>query len=201
MGNHQQTLSARQNRTKKHFMLSFIKLIKEKGYHSVTVKDIVDEAAYNRSTFYVHYQDKRELADDLLTFMLEGLEASVGKAYIKSRKVYTTYLNESHLNIISYIFKNRDSFELINVDDTLPGLHLGFPQAVQNIYKNHFIFETINDLPVNMDYFMSYTAAGFYGLLKNWIQSDFKVSREDFIQEVIQLSKTHIYSVRYIEKE
>ncbi|MFD1066558.1 TetR/AcrR family transcriptional regulator [Oceanobacillus locisalsi] len=201
MDNNQQILSVRKNRTKKHFMLAFMTLIKEKGYHSVTVKDIVDMAAYNRSTFYIHYQDKETLAEDLLTSMLDGLEASVGKAYKPGRKVYTTYLNASHFNIISYIYKNRDFFELINIDDTLPGLHLGFPQTIQKIYKNHFIFETINDLPVNMDYFTNYTAFGFWGLLKDWIHSDFQVSQEEFIQEVVQLSKTHIYSIRYIGEE
>jgi len=45
---------------------ALIKLMKEKGYHSVTVKNIVDHASYNRSTFYTHYLDETELAEGLL---------------------------------------------------------------------------------------------------------------------------------------
>ena len=84
--------SKRNNRTKKHLKLALIELIKQNGYHSVTVKDIVDYAAYNRSTFYLHYQDKMQLAEDLLESMLQGLEDSVGQPYVPGQKVYTTKL-------------------------------------------------------------------------------------------------------------
>ncbi|WP_435923041.1 TetR/AcrR family transcriptional regulator [Paenibacillus sp. DYY-L-2] len=198
MNNDQSVTSGRRNRTKEHLKSAFIKLIKEKGYHAVTVKDIVDAAAYNRSTFYVHYQDKIELADELLASMLQGLEDSVGKPYVPGHKVYTEHLNAPSFNIVSYIFEHRDFFELIKYEDTLPGLHTGFPQTLLKIYEEKFIFETINKIPVNMDYFKRYTAYGFYGLILSWIRTDFRESQEEFIREVIDLTKTHIYSVEYV---
>ncbi|MEH7418966.1 TetR/AcrR family transcriptional regulator [Neobacillus drentensis] len=200
MNNEQTTTSHRQNRTKEHLKQSLIELIKEKGYHSVTVKDIVDYARYNRSTFYIHYTDKIELAEDILVSMLQGLEASVGKPYVPGQKVYAAKLNAPSLNIVSYIYKNRNFFNLINYDDTLPGLHTRFPQTILKIYKDQFIFETINNIPVNMDYFKRYTAYGFYGLILNWITNGFKESQEEFIHEVIDLTRTHIYSLKYIGK-
>jgi len=198
MNNEQNTTSQRQNRTKAHLKKALIDLIKEKGYHSVTVKDLVDYAAYNRSTFYIHYTDKIELAEDLLVSMLQGLEASVGKAYVPGQKVNTAKLNAPSFNIVSYIYKNQSFFTLINYDDTLPGLHTRFPQTILKIYKEQFIFETINNMPVNMDYFKRYTAYGFYGLLHTWIENGFKETPEDFIQEVIDLTKTHIHSFQFI---
>lgn len=200
MNNEHKTTSKRQNRTKEHLKQALIELIKEKGYHSVTVKDIVDNAAYNRSTFYIHYLDKIELAEDLLASMLQGLEASVGEPHIPGHKVYTATLNAPSFNIVSYIYKNRNFFELINYDDTLPGLHTRFPQTILKIYKEQFVFETINKIPVNMDYFKLYTAFGFYGLIRHWIENGFKETQEDFIEEVIELTKTHIYSFKYIGK-
>ena len=199
MNNEENTISHRQNRTREHLKQALIELIKEKGYHSVTVKNIVDYAVYNRSTFYVHYQDKVELAEDLLVSMLQGLEASVGTPYVPGHKFYTAELNAPSFNIVSYIYNHSAFFELINFEDTLPGLHIGFPQTIIKIYKEQFVFETINNIPVNMEYFKRYTAYGFYGLLQNWIQNGFKESEEDFIREVIELSKTHIHAFRYIE--
>ena len=186
----QNVSTKRQNRTKKHLKQALIELIKQNGYHSVSVKDIVNHAAYNRSTFYIHYQDKIELAEDLLQSMLQGLEDSVGKPYVPGQKVYTTKLHAPSLNIISYIYEQRDFFELIKFEDTLPGLHTKFPGSILNIYQNQFIFETINHIPVNMDYFKRYTAYGFYGLIQNWINNGFKESQEEFIQEIIDLAKT-----------
>ena len=42
MNNEENTISHRQNRTREHLKKALIELIKEKGYHSVTVKNIVD---------------------------------------------------------------------------------------------------------------------------------------------------------------
>lgn len=198
MENEQSISSKRQNRTKEHFKQALIELIKRDGYHSVSVKDIVNQAAYNRSTFYVHYQDKIQLAEDLLDSLLQGLMNSAGKPYVPGQKLFTTKLNRPSFNIISYIYENRNFFELIKYDDTLPGLHTKFPQTILKIYQEQFKFETINNIPVNMDYFKRYTAYGFYGLILNWINSGFKESQEEFIEEVIALTKTHIYSFEYI---
>ncbi|GAA0337481.1 TetR-like C-terminal domain-containing protein [Bacillus carboniphilus] len=200
MSGENRTPSTRQNRTEKHLQLALIELIKEKGYHTVSVKDIVNHASYNRSTFYVHYQDKIELAEDLLDSMLQGLEESVGEPYTPGQKVYSVNLHAPSFNIVSYIYKHRDFFELIKYDDTLPGLHTRFPQSILNIYHEQFIFETINNTPVNMDYFKRYIAFGFYGLILSWIKSDFKEPQDAFIQEVIDLAKTHIHSIKYIGK-
>ncbi|MEN0645435.1 TetR/AcrR family transcriptional regulator [Alkalicoccobacillus gibsonii] len=194
----QEHSSQRQNRTKTHFRQALIDLIKEMGYHHVTVKDIVDRAAYNRSTFYIHYKYKIDLADDLLSTMLEGLEQSVGKPFVQGQKVYTTHLKNSSIHIVSYIYVNRDFFSLIKYEDTLPGLHTRFPKTFLKIYQEQFEFETIGHAPVNMDYFKKYTAYGFYGLLKYWILEDFQEDQETFIQEVIELTKTHMYSVKYV---
>ena len=62
---YEQSVSSKQrNRTKEHLKHALVELIKEKGYHSLSVKDIVNYASYNRSTFYIHYQDKIELTED-----------------------------------------------------------------------------------------------------------------------------------------
>ncbi|MBD3920064.1 TetR/AcrR family transcriptional regulator [Paenibacillus sp. PR3] len=195
------SITARRNRTREHFKSALIKLIKEKGYHAISVKDIVDTAAYNRSTFYVHYQDKIDLAEELLKTMLEGLEASVGVPYEQGQTVYTSKLNAPSFNIVAYIYNHRDFFELIKYDDTLPGLHTELPRTIQNIYNEQFVFETINNMPVNMDYFKQYTAYGFYGLIINWIRQDFRESQEAFIRAVIDLTRTHMHSIKFVGKK
>jgi len=193
----EQIVTPRKNRTKEHFQHALIDLIKEKGFQSVTVKDIVEKAKYNRSTFYTHYQDKFELADELRATMLTGLEQSVGVPYQSIQEINTNYLNKKSFTFVTYIYENRHFFELINYEDTIPKLHTHFPQTILKIYQK-FEFKTINNLPVNMDYFTRYTAYGFYGLLVSWINSSFQPSQEEFIEEAIQLARTHMAHVRYI---
>lgn len=188
----------RKNRTKEHFQLALIDLIKKKGFRAVTVKDIVHYAKYNRSTFYIHYHDKFYLAEDLLHTMLQGIEEAVGKPYQSNKRVHTGSLNARSFALITYIYENRNFFELINYQDTIPEIQTKFPQTIVKIYQDKFHFETINNIPVDMDYFTRYTAYGFYGLISNWISTNFEASEEEFIEEVIKLSRTHIESVRYV---
>lgn len=188
----------RRNRTKEHFQLALIDLIKEKGFHSVTVLDIVERSQYNRSTFYTHYHDKYDLAEDLLETKLKGIKISIRNQYQMVRTINTDLLKARSFKFINYIYENRNFFELIKYQDTIPDLHTKFPETILNIYQEHYLFRTINDMPVNMDYFTRYTAFGFYGLLSHWINTNFETSQEEFIEEIIKLSQTHMATVKYV---
>ncbi|MFS0749938.1 TetR/AcrR family transcriptional regulator [Oceanobacillus sp. 1P07AA] len=190
----------RKDRTKMHFQQALITLTKEKGFHSVSVKDIVQYAKYNRSTFYIHYRDKFELAEDLLCTNFTLLEESFEKPYKLKREFNTDLLKQGSFHIISSIYNNREFYDLINYVDTIPKLHTRFPQIILKMYQEKFEFKTINDLPVNMDYFKRYTAYGFFGLLAHWIHTGFQTPQEELIKEVIMLAQTHMASVKYIGK-
>lgn len=45
---------------------SFIKLLNEKPFDKISVKDIVEDCNINRNTFYYHYQDIFALVEDIL---------------------------------------------------------------------------------------------------------------------------------------
>ena len=56
----------RKTNTKENIKKAFIKLIKDKGFDSLTVSDLAREANINRGTFYLHYYDIDDVLDDLL---------------------------------------------------------------------------------------------------------------------------------------
>lgn len=51
----------RSQRTRHLLGAALVELIREKGYHTITVSDIIDRANVGRSTFYAHYHDKDAL--------------------------------------------------------------------------------------------------------------------------------------------
>ncbi len=61
----------RVQRTRKMLEDAMIELTVEKGFSSLTVRDITERARVNRSTFYRHYLDKY----DLLSQYMTGLES------------------------------------------------------------------------------------------------------------------------------
>jgi len=51
----------------------FIDLVEKKGLQKITVKKITDKAGLCRSTFYLHYEDKYALMDEIQSDLLLGL--------------------------------------------------------------------------------------------------------------------------------
>lgn len=51
--------------TKQAIRNSCIKLLNEKPYHQITVKDIVEDCGINRNSFYYHYQDLPSLIEEI----------------------------------------------------------------------------------------------------------------------------------------
>ncbi|AFS79070.1 transcriptional regulator TetR family [Gottschalkia acidurici 9a] len=57
-------------RTKKLIIDAFISLVKEKDFHSISIKDITNLANINRSTFYSHFSDKYILLEKIVDQMM-----------------------------------------------------------------------------------------------------------------------------------
>ncbi len=53
-------------RTEKMIRNAFWKLMEKHDYRDITVQQILDKACINRSTFYKHYQNKNDLAQDII---------------------------------------------------------------------------------------------------------------------------------------
>lgn len=53
-------------KTRANIKNTFIELLLKKDFTDITVQNILDQALINRSTFYKHYSDKYELAEQLI---------------------------------------------------------------------------------------------------------------------------------------
>ncbi|WP_028552444.1 TetR/AcrR family transcriptional regulator [Paenibacillus sp. UNC451MF] len=56
----------RKQRTRQLLKRGFIEVIREKGFDSMNIQDIADRANVNRGTFYLHYNDKYMLLDEIV---------------------------------------------------------------------------------------------------------------------------------------
>ncbi|MCI0579200.1 MAG: TetR/AcrR family transcriptional regulator [Chloroflexi bacterium] len=70
----QNVLDRRVQKTRKLLQEALIELVAEKGYESVTIREILDKANVGRSTFYAHFQDKDQLLHSILDRLDELFE-------------------------------------------------------------------------------------------------------------------------------
>ena len=57
-------------RTKAQFRQALITLLDQKRFEQITIKALCDQAGITRITFYAHYADKYELAEDIFREMI-----------------------------------------------------------------------------------------------------------------------------------
>ncbi|WP_218103959.1 TetR/AcrR family transcriptional regulator [Thermogemmatispora onikobensis] len=68
----------RVRRTQMMLRKALIALIEERGFEAVTVGDIAERAMVNRTTFYLHYQDKYDLVTSIFKEAIDELSQSLG---------------------------------------------------------------------------------------------------------------------------
>lgn len=70
------SMDPRVKRTRQLLHQSFLELLQEKGFASITIQDITERATINRATFYAHYTDKYMLMDATCRQLLQELIVS-----------------------------------------------------------------------------------------------------------------------------
>ena len=74
-------------KTNNNIKSSFIQLLNEKDFNSITVKDVLDRALINRSTFYKYYTDKYNLAEIISLDFLDKFKPLVNLIFINGKEL------------------------------------------------------------------------------------------------------------------
>ncbi|ARK28824.1 Bacterial regulatory proteins, tetR family [Halalkalibacter krulwichiae] len=175
--------------TKNFLKKAFIEIVHKKGYSAVTVKDIVDYAQYNRTTYYVYYQNINELVEELMNEMFEAIQYYSTSKYQSDSRVKVEELTTNSFDLLYYIYDHRDYFTLLLLEDTLPNIHQQLPEAIFNLLKNKFDIQY--DVSSVDDYHQKrYMAYGTAGLIMDWIAQGFDVTPGEMTDRLIRILNT-----------
>ena len=103
-------------KSKKAIKDAFLQLIKEKSYANITITDIAKRAMINRKTFYMHYETKENLYNEITDELLEEITPPIVYEGIHSLKGKDQRAAVTHL--LLKIKENKDVFEILISDNT-----------------------------------------------------------------------------------
>lgn len=176
-------------RTKHFLKKAFIDLVHKKGFSAVTVKDIVEYAQYNRTTFYVYYQNIDDLVEELMEEMFEAIQYNSMSKYESNSRVKVQELTTHSFELLYYIYDHRDYFTLLLLEDTLPRIHQQLPEAIFNLLKEKF--DIHYGVSVVDDYSQKrYMAYGTAGLILDWIAQDFDATPGEMTERLNRIFNT-----------
>jgi AcrR family transcriptional regulator len=101
-------------KSKRAIRYAFLELIREKGYATITITDIANKAMINRKTFYMHYESKEALHNELINEVLDILAPTLEGIKYLSGTQQRVYLR----GLLQRLMDNKDAFETMYNDST-----------------------------------------------------------------------------------
>ena len=169
---------------------AFIKILEKKDFEYITIKEICKEADVSRSTFYLHYQNTRDLLDEAARYLLDSfLEYFTDEKHLVSNGFSDCELNE--LNFITekylmpflrYFRENKRVFRTMMSNS----VSFDFDGIYERLFR--YIFDPILsrfDYPQkDRHYVMRFYLSGIFAVVMKWIEEDCKKTDEE-IAEII----------------
>ena len=173
-------MDKREEKTINKIHSSFVNLINQKDYDSITIQDILDDSNISRSTFYSHYKTK----DDLLLHVSNHIFEHVFSKTLEEEKTHDfskdTFFNYRHL--IEHIFYHvRDEKELFKGIMKSNGTKIFMIEFRKQLFK--LVDSYYSNYPYNgrvpLELKKSLAVENFIVILNYWIDNDLKESPED----------------------
>ncbi|GAA3714510.1 TetR/AcrR family transcriptional regulator [Salinicoccus jeotgali] len=161
---------------------AIIKLLKEKSFENITIKDISDEAMINRGTFYSHYSDKYELIESFQVALVSDIEALlygniVGESY---SEIAESQIKETILKVFEYLKENR--IRVLTVANSVGTTEFAkyFSRHMYDFYKvKSEEFGVDLNSEGFTDYLITYVTNAHMGIFLKWLKNDCQESTEE----------------------
>ncbi|MFJ8413429.1 TetR/AcrR family transcriptional regulator [Bacillus paramycoides] len=176
-------------KTQRAIKNTFIQLIEEVGFEKVNVRKLIERAEVNRSTFYLHYQDKYDLLNKIEDELLEGLRHIIMDTTL-TKTVEQNSVSDSRLEkmnkVANYLFDNKKIIRLLTSDKGDPT----FLSKIGGIFESIWIDKKVVIIPnIPKRYAFAVLAGMLTNLIGEWIRSDFEETPEQFSQIAVYMTK------------
>jgi transcriptional regulator, TetR family len=150
-------------------------LLSEKGsVTKISVRELCERADLNRSTFYAHYSEPKELLEEVEAELLDATREHLQKIGAENDIGAHRYL----LSFLIYIKENDKPFRTLLID-------AGDPE-----FRSKFMQQSIIQFVENLDiafpkeqeqYIYSYILNGSTGVIIQWMRSDYSIDENALV--------------------
>ncbi|MFP4977906.1 TetR/AcrR family transcriptional regulator [Paenibacillus sp. CN-4] len=187
-----ETLDPRIKRTHQLIRDAFLSLMQEKRFEQITVRDIAARAEINRATFYLHYQDKYELLNQIVEEMLIEFEAIFQLPEGFGVEDFISDPNtppESFIRQFEHIAENARFYKVMLGPHGLPGFAARLDSIIsKSLYHRSIIAEpSDNKMKMPREIIVRYVTAAHLGIIVYWLEMDMNFSPQYMAAQLIRL--------------
>lgn len=177
------TYDHKNRKTKKLIQTSFVQILEKKSFEIITIGDIAKKAQINRGTFYLHFQDKFDLLEQIEQQLFKDIGNHLDELQLNYSSTHTFEKEQEQLAaaLFSSIKEYSPLLKIFLSNRGRAGFHLRFRDAFSekvrsNLEKNESLQ---TNLKVPLDYFLSFITSAFLGLIEQWVQNGLDKSAEE----------------------
>ena len=164
---------------------TLLSLLEKKPFEYITISEICEKAGVNRSTFYLHYENTRDLLKETISYVLDNFtsyfDVDTKKITLKFENCdlqELNYINEKYLYpYLLFIKENRRVFFAVLSQPTTFDSNIIFQRLFDNIFNP--ILDRFHYPRDEQNYVMMFYLNGITAIITEWLKDDCKKSIEE----------------------
>ena len=165
---------------------AFLKLIKAKGFSNTTINDIANAAKINRSTFYLHFTDKYDLLNHLVSSCLTNIIDTLSPEFYFSGNVLNkTAFRHDLAQSLEVIAKSPELYSFVFEDPE----SLGLRQQAEDKLQHHLQLCLPQKTLVERDLILVIVPSIYIATLRWRLSHDMKYSSNFLADELVTFFK------------
>lgn len=163
-----------------------MEILKTKSFEYITVSEICKKAGVNRSTFYLHYENTRDLLEETIRNMTNDFISY----FVPDGKIETLdfenfspdkFISKEYLFPYLLYFKENRKIFLIALEN---GKLFGFEEIYKKLFDNIFdpVLERFQYPESERKYVMAFYLNGINSIVTEWIKDDCRTCEEEIIK-------------------
>ncbi len=189
----------RVRKSKRAIKKAFIQLLKENNLDRITIQQISDLADVNRGTFYLNYEDKYALLDEMENEQIEEI-----KGFVDIRKMdLSTKTSDRFIHdfaniiikkVITHIEHNIEFYQVILNLERKSQIEEQLAEIVRSNIK-HLIGDKDDVFGIPENYYLSYVVGSMMSMIKYWVSDENRVSVKELVNYVSTIASTGPLSI------
>ncbi|MCD8880547.1 TetR/AcrR family transcriptional regulator C-terminal domain-containing protein [Mammaliicoccus sciuri] len=189
----------RVRKSKRAIKQAFIELLTENNLDRITIQQISDLADVNRGTFYLNYEDKYALLDEMENEQIEKIKGFVDIRKMDlstktSNRFIEDFTNKVIKNVITHIEQNMEFYQVILNLERKSQIEEQLADIVRSNIK-HLIGNKDNVFGIPENYYLSYVIGSMMSMIKYWVSDENRVSVEELVNYVSTIASTGPLSI------
>lgn len=189
----------RVRKSKRAIKQAFIQLLKENNLNRITIQQISDLADVNRGTFYLNYEDKYALLDEMENEQIEEIKGFVDIRKMDlstktSDRFIEDFANKIIKNVITHIEHNIEFYQVILNLERKSQIEEQLAEIVRSNIK-HLIGDKDDIFGIPENYYLSYVVGSMMSMIKYWVSDENRVSVEELVNYVSTIASTGPLSI------